>query len=303
MQKSICLVACYFGNWPTYIDLFLTSCRQNPSVDFLLVSDCGPLPHAPDNVRVVPVSFEALKERITEQLGMEVAINRPYKLCDFKTAYGVVLGDYLQGYDFWGCTDLDQVYGRIRQFVPDELLDAHDVIAARPWYLTGFFFLFRNNEHVNRLFQKSRDYQRVYQQGEVFSFIECNFAWQKLRKGRSIGSIDTEIESMTEVIRREERNGLRVCFREMARESTTWPPVLWDHGVLSEGEKEWLLFHFVVQKNHWAFSLPNWGANVPRAFYISRCGLWDASRPVMGPLRDIRWSRIVKRGFNKLVTR
>lgn len=212
MNTKICFVACYFGAWPKHINLLLKSCQYNPSVDFLLVSDCGPLPQAPENVRVVPVTLGALKQRITEQLGMEVALNRPYKLCDFKTAYGVILADYLQGYDFWGCTDLDQVYGRIRQFVPDDLLDAHDVIAARPWYLTGFFFLFRNNERVNCLFQESRDYRRVYQQEEHFSFIECNFAWQELRTGRSIEDIDTEIESMTEVIRREERNGLRVCF-------------------------------------------------------------------------------------------
>jgi hypothetical protein len=248
------------------------------------------------------MSFAAFQERVEEQLGMKVALERPYNLCDLKTSYGTILADYLDEYDFWGCTDLDLVYGRIRSFITDELLDQHDVIAARPWYLTGFFFLFRNNDHLNQLYRQSRDYKRVYKSPEHFSFIECNKAWQDLRDGVSIFEADTAIESMTEVIRREEQNGLRVHFSEMARESVGATPLKWNEGVLTEGEKEWLLFHFVVHKSHWAFSFPEW-AEIPDAFTISRFGVWKGNGQYWAPLRDIRWTTLLRQGGSKVMSK
>nr|WP_263792010.1 DUF6625 family protein [Salinibacter sp.] len=248
------------------------------------------------------MSFAEMKQRTSEQLEMKVALDRPYKLCDFKTAYGTILEDYLEEYDFWGCTDLDLVYGRIDDFITDDVLNQHDVIAARPWYLTGFFFLFRNCERTNQLYEQSRDHERVYQNDDHFSFIECNFAWQQLRNGTSIFDADTDIESMTEVIRREEQNGLQVHFSEMARESVDWRPLLWNRDRLTEGGREWLLFHFVFHKDHWAFSLPNW-KRVPDSYYISKFGLWNRDTPLTGPLRDIDWSGILQRGTKKTVER
>lgn len=302
MKNRVCLVVCYFGKWPKYIDLFLKSCRFNPSIDFLLISDCGPLPNAPDNVEVVSTSLPALKRRIEERLRMKVAIDRPYKLCDFKTAYGIIFEDYLEKFEFWGCTDLDIVYGNIEKFIGDKLLDNNDVIAARPWYLTGFFFLFRNVDYLRRLYMQSKDYKKVYKNTHHFSFIECNFAWQQLRNGASIFEVDTQVESMTEVIRREEKNGLQVCFAEMARESVDWRPLLWNQGKLTEEDKEWLLFHFVVHKNHWAFSVPDW-EQVPDAYYISRFGLWSQEASLIGPVRDIDWGGILQRGTRKVLDR
>lgn len=293
------MVACFFGQWPSYIRLFLKSCQYNPLVDFLIVSDCGPLPQTPDNVTVVPMSFGALKQRIAEKLEMPVALDRPYKLCDFKTAYGVILEEHLEGYDFWGCTDLDLAYGNILNFITDDLLAQSDVIAARPWYLTGFFFLFRNTERLNYLYRQSADYRQVYGSSEHFSFIECNKEWQKIRAGHSIRDIPTAIESMTEVIRREERNGLRVHFADMARE-TAGSPLVWDRGRLTEGEKEWLLFHFVVHKSQWSFAFPRWD-EVPDIYTISRWGLWKGTGTIWPPMRDIRWVELLRSFRRKLV--
>lgn len=166
-----------------------------------------------------------------------------------KTAYRIILEDDLKPYDFWGCTDLDLVYGQIDKFVFDDLLKENDVIAARPWYLTGFFFLFRNNDRINNLYKLSSDYKTVFQNSDHFSFTEFNFAWQQLRNGKSIFEANTEIESMTEVIRREEQNGLQSTFCNMAWENVGWRPIVWDQGIITEGNKVWLLFHFITQKN------------------------------------------------------
>ncbi|WP_211090272.1 DUF6625 family protein [Pseudothauera nasutitermitis] len=54
---SLCFVIPYFGKWPFWMPFFLASCRANPTVDWLLFSDCGELPDCPPSVRMVGTSF------------------------------------------------------------------------------------------------------------------------------------------------------------------------------------------------------------------------------------------------------
>jgi hypothetical protein len=256
-----------------------------------LVSDCGPLPQAPDNVTVEPMSFGEMKDRLANRLGMEVSCEYPQKLVDFKPTYGAVLEEYLEDYDFWGCTDIDLVYGQIGDFVTDDLLNRHDIVACGDAYLTGPFFLFRNDSRTNRLYQKSSDHQRVFQTSDILSFTECNFCGPALKDGASIFDLDTEIETMTEVIRREERNGLRTSFRSLTSVHA-WPPVKWSEGHLMQRERELLLFHFVRHKRKETFSFPNWD-EIPDTYWITKYGLWDRSRPVRSIVRDCNWGAAI----------
>ncbi|WP_420882928.1 DUF6625 family protein [Zooshikella ganghwensis] len=41
--KTIAIIIPYFGQWPEWIDLYIESCKHNPSIDWLLFSDCPPL--------------------------------------------------------------------------------------------------------------------------------------------------------------------------------------------------------------------------------------------------------------------
>lgn len=276
-MTTICLVACYFGSWPRYIDLFLESCRRNPTIDLLFFSDCGPLPDAPNNVRVVPTSLDAVRDRIREKLDVEPAIVTPYSLCDFKPTYGVLFDDYLADYDFWGCTDADLIYGDVRSFITEELLAANDVISARASYLTGFFFLFRNERRLNALYTQSADYERVLQSKRHFSFTECNYKWDALIGGASIFDLDTEIESMTEVIQREEKKGLHYHFADFGREVMDGVEFLWNDGCLVEcfpnRSVERMLLHFVILKNQYYFTFPEWDA-VPNRYHVRPTGFY-----------------------------
>jgi hypothetical protein len=52
-EPRIRILIPYFGAWPPWMGLFLESCRANPSIDWLLLGDCGPLDaDLPPNVRV-----------------------------------------------------------------------------------------------------------------------------------------------------------------------------------------------------------------------------------------------------------
>lgn len=98
----------------------------------------------------------------------EVSLPQPYKLCDFKPAYGEVFRDLLKEYDFWGHCDDDLIFGDIRRFVSDDILNRYDRILGH-----GHFSLFRNTEKVAQMYKKAKpSYREVFSRPESFCFDE-----------------------------------------------------------------------------------------------------------------------------------
>jgi hypothetical protein len=99
------------------------------------------------------MDLAGFSRRASAALGVPIALASPYKICDFKPAYGVIFADDLADADFWACSDLDIVWGDIRRFLPDALLEKHDIVSSRRKRLSGHFTLFRNDERTNRTFE------------------------------------------------------------------------------------------------------------------------------------------------------
>ena len=109
---SVRLVVPYFGPRPSYLPLVLKSMAANPDVDWLLLTE-SPVPDAPPNVGVHRWEFADLAARIQGSFDFRICLERPYKLCDFRPAFGEVFADELRGYDWWGHSDLDVLFGRV----------------------------------------------------------------------------------------------------------------------------------------------------------------------------------------------
>jgi hypothetical protein len=170
-QPRICLILAYLGPWPTYFDLFVHSIRFNADVDWLFVCD-QPLPDVdiPPNVRVLNTTKAELAQRIADAARTPVNLSIPYKLCDFRPAYGVTFRNELRGYDFWGHCDNDIVFGRIRRFITDEILDAHEKVLMH-----GYMQLYRNSAAGNSFYQiaaESIRYQDVFADPRYHGFDE-----------------------------------------------------------------------------------------------------------------------------------
>ena len=171
-QHRILLICVYFGELPNYFNVFLKSCRHNPTVDWIVFTDDKKQFKLPPNVRVVYVEFQDVIERIRRKLSIEVNIPHPYKLCDFKPTYGVVFDEYVQGYHFWGHCDLDVIFGDIRAFINAELLDTYSKLLRR-----GHLTLYRNNHDSNRYYQLSHptiSYKNIFADSEGHAFDETN---------------------------------------------------------------------------------------------------------------------------------
>jgi hypothetical protein len=131
------LVVPHFGARPPYFPLVLRSMACNPDVHWLLFTD-EPVASPPPNVEVRVCGFDDLAQRIRGNFDFPVDLSTPYKLCDFRPAFGEIFREELAGYDFWGHCDLDVVFGRIREHLPPEAFAADKVL------FQGNFALYRN---------------------------------------------------------------------------------------------------------------------------------------------------------------
>ena len=182
-MKKIRVISCYIGNFPWYFNFFLKSCSFNPTVDFVIFSDSRSPYNLPPNVKIIPFSLKDFNLVATKKLGFKVNIKKPYKLCDFKPAYGFIFSDYIKTYEFWGITDIDLIFGRIREFITEDLLNKYDLVSVRHDYPTGSFMLFKNDNKINQLFKKSKHYRKVFMSNIHYCFDECNFKHEYLQMG------------------------------------------------------------------------------------------------------------------------
>jgi hypothetical protein len=165
---SIRLVVPYFGVRPTYLPLVVRSMAANPDVHWLLLTD-APVPHAPRNVTVHVGTFDDLAARIQRHFDFTISLSRPYKLCDFRPAFGEVFQEELAGYDFWGHCDLDVVFGQIRDHLPPEAWEADKIL------MHGNFALYRNTPEAARWYRHEIDgisYRRCFTRPEATHFDE-----------------------------------------------------------------------------------------------------------------------------------
>ena len=146
-MKKLITISCYFGKLPEHFPEFLRSIEMNPTIDFLLITDCD-VNDPPSNMKVHKLTFAEIKDRIQSAVEFPIVLDRPYKLCDFRPIFGIAFRDLIAGYDFWGHCDLDQIFGDIRSFLPDSVLDSFDKI-----YKLGHLTYYRNTEENNNRYK------------------------------------------------------------------------------------------------------------------------------------------------------
>lgn len=269
LTYTIAILTCWYGSYPWYFSYFIHSCYYNASIDFYIITDNEQRIHdKPDNVKIIYKTLNEIKETATDKLGFIVDIQYPYKLCDFKPAYGFLFPELINGYDFWGHGDIDVVYGNIRDFITDEVMQGFDIISPRPDWVPGCFLLFKNTEKMNTLFMQSKDYRKVFTSNQHFCFDETNFSHDLFTEGYKYSEISTEIESMMHVIKRlEEKDEINPHFDLHIVEGRPGK-LKWHEGVLTyRNEFEVLLYHLIKLKNvYQPKTIPK---KMPETFHIS----------------------------------
>jgi hypothetical protein len=266
-MKKIAVIVFHFGKQPWHLPFFLQSCAANPSIQFLFFSDTA-LPNKPSNVQHIPFSLSAFNQLATTELGFTVAVQKPYKLCDLRPAFGVIFSRWLMGYDIWGYADTDVIFGRIREFFTDSLLEAYDVFCVKDRYPAGFFTLLKNKPAVNQLFTKSKDYRTIFTKQQNFMFDECSTAYADVENGVPIAQVPCPTESLLHLLEKE-RAEIKTYFDYCVAEGRPGQ-LTWDKGrLLLKGEYEVLLYHLSELKSNRYFQIPDW-QEVPDTYYIDQ---------------------------------
>lgn len=181
-MKKIILIIPYFGKLPEFFKVWLISAAHNPTVDFCIPCNAKWSGELPQNVKLIPIEWEAICRRVKNVCGEDIVLNEPYKLCDYRPAYGEIFKDDIQGYDFWGHCDCDLVFGDIRKFLTDEILDRYDRILTR-----GHFCLYSNTKDVNALYKKTTQYKGISFWDAFHTKYSCHFD-----EGHSINAVFRE---------------------------------------------------------------------------------------------------------------
>lgn len=180
------LILPYFGKFNNYFRLWLYSCRNNPDIDWLIITDIDIKETLPDNVKLVKKSLSEIKKSFEFKLGLKLNLEKPYKLCDYKPFYGFLFSEYLEGYDFWGYCDCDLIFGNISHFLSNEIFEKYDKIMR-----TGHLSFIRNKKEINELFFKYDTYRITLTTPVIYGYDESvygyhlGFAGEMLENGYS----------------------------------------------------------------------------------------------------------------------
>ena len=174
-SRRICIVIVFLGAWPAWIQYFLQSCSHNPQFKWLIFGNAPPIDPIPDNVQLVAIDQPALEQLVSAKLAVPWKMARGYKLVDLKPAYGHIFSEWLEGYEFWGYTDMDVIYGRLADFVTPAILQTHDIITGNDKVLVGHFTLLRNTPQFCQLYQQAENWLEVLCSEAPAGFDEKGF--------------------------------------------------------------------------------------------------------------------------------
>jgi len=277
MKGTIALIIPYFGALPEWFPYFVESVSHSPILDVLLFTDARVGTELPANVKVHSCSLTEFDALASRALSIPVSLKAPFKICDFKPAFGEIFQEHIREYGFWAFGDLDLIYGDVESFLVP-LLQDHDVISCRKEWISGSLCILRNCKEVNSLYTRSPDWKRAFLASDYKMFDEMGgFFFAEVLRGADINSLKGEVESFTHVVKTAGKQGtLRCAFIDLACEDIDWgQSIVYDAGQLTRSTdgSAVMYVHFVCMKRRF-FEVPS-VAPAQDKFYIRKTGIYQ----------------------------
>lgn len=174
MKGNCCKVAIiipYFGTLPNYFNLWLESVGKNKCVDVLFFTDNNQPLNCPSNVYWKKTTFSNIRKRAEKLVDFPIVLDKPYKLCDYRPAYGLMFQEYLKKYQWWGWGDIDTIWGDLTLIITDKRLEKYDKILD-----LGHLTLMKNNYKMKNLWKqkvsKAWNYEDAFRFNLSYHFDE-----------------------------------------------------------------------------------------------------------------------------------
>lgn len=171
-MTKIAIFIPYFGKWPEWYPLFFETLRRNNTIDFIFYTDCDTTVINAPNIQFHKMSFDEYKAHVNSKLNFEFNPASPYKLCDLRPLFGFIHQDVFEGYDFYGWTDMDLLFGDIRSFYTENILQNYDVLSTHNHRISGHLALFRNNEKNRQMYKSIYEWKAALDEPEYVGIDE-----------------------------------------------------------------------------------------------------------------------------------
>jgi len=210
MLKKLMIIP-WFGPLPPYMNQWIANMEylKPYGYDYLLVC-----------------SLRNFEQRVRDKLGIEPCIvSGTGKAWDYRGALGVLFEEEIKGYDYWGHTDFDCVYGDVNKFMDDKELVAYDIWSNHFCYVCGPWTLYRNTEKINNLFRNCPDWKERMEEPDATGWVEMGFS---------------------EMIDAEHKKGniVRRYTHFQTRDPNLWQDLTFKDGKLYDDGIECMMFHF-----------------------------------------------------------
>lgn len=271
---KIVVIAIYYGQLPEWFSLWLKSCEYNKNIDFIFITD-QEIKDVPINVQVLKLTFEKLRELISQKLKHDIILEKPYKLCDFRPMYGVIFEEIVKEYDYWGHCDIDLIFGDIEYFIKKYSIEKYE----RFLHL-GHLSLYKNTYENNRNFRRDavgmKNWKEVVADGKNFYFDEWAGIY-KVYKQYKIPMFENRIFADISMIYKR----FRLALKDI---NYDYQVFYWENGKIYRSyvrnseilNDEFIYLHFKKRKlKNNIFNLSN-----IRSFYITNNGFFEKNGKV-----------------------
>jgi hypothetical protein len=280
MSKIIIIIP-YFGQLPFWMPYFLLSCKFNPTINWIIISDQENELDTPENVRIIHQSYKSYCDQVSEKLGINFNPSNAYKLCDIKPALAYIHSDLVAGYDFWAFGDLDVIYGNLRNYFSEERLSKKSLFSTMATRVSGHLCLIRNQTKLNQAFMRVKDWKLIFEDDQHYAFDEKNFSKIFIKHKnlpellRSFAKIFNPWLRLGEFIEAYSTPNARIKWVDgTSNFPTTW---FWNNGKVTNNLNKDLsfpYFHFMVWKKSWIKANPNFLLNNIDKFSIDKNGFY-----------------------------
>lgn len=297
------LIMPYISRIPPGFEFFLEGVKCNPEISICWLTDQHIDFELPGNIIVRPTTLEEIRLKAEKELGTPISLDRPYKLCDLKPAYGAIFPELIEGYDYWGWGDFDVVWGNLHSALEKKIRDSYDVITFHNFWLSGALTVVKNCETMNNAFKRHSGWKSILGSSKHFAFDECEHEWDAYLEAGDLSKVDIVPKSLSLIIYEMGQSGeIRCSFEHRIKEWLTETDLLLiDHenSTIKEVSTnvEYPLFHWVL-RNRWpGFYLPK--RRLGSRYHINRQGFWPGEQ-YKNPLH--KWTRILS-GNGKVLPR
>ena len=171
--KKIILIQVWFGPIPDYFWYHYETTKNLKDVDFLFITDQNITLDSP-NYKLIKSNNNEVVDKVSELLGSKIEIKNNKKVCDLKASLGDVFYEHIKDYEYFGCYDIDTLFGDVEKYVHPHL-GLYDIISVgNETYhnrLSGPFLIMRNTKELRTLY-KTQEFIKCFESENVECFEE-----------------------------------------------------------------------------------------------------------------------------------